>query len=185
MDTYEAKNLLAESLMCLARSMEQIRLRETEKCVGFDEPMQDHLAQCTHNRHPHEYSTVKECLEYLELLYKGFKTASDHEILLEKRFKLAELETGQICDMIMGFIGHGFPDDLVACAKEVKELSEKFLSHKDYRMKSDESCRIVVGGFLKAASEVIEKHGYKTWEYGTYSLPLAYLGSWMVRKYWE
>ena len=41
MNTYEAKELLANSLRCLAMSMEQIRLREIEKVVGREEPMQD------------------------------------------------------------------------------------------------------------------------------------------------
>lgn len=41
MDTYEAKKLLADSLRCLARSMDQIRLRELEKVMGDDEPMQE------------------------------------------------------------------------------------------------------------------------------------------------
>ena len=44
MNTYEAKKLLLQSLRCLAMSMEQIRQRETEKVMGDDEPMQDHLA---------------------------------------------------------------------------------------------------------------------------------------------
>ena len=52
MNTYEAKVLLRQSLICLAMSMEQIRLRETEKCMGYDEPMQDHLAQCTTTKTP-------------------------------------------------------------------------------------------------------------------------------------
>ena len=34
MNTYEAKELLANSLKCLAMSMEQIRQRETEKVMG-------------------------------------------------------------------------------------------------------------------------------------------------------
>lgn len=52
MNTYEAKELLANSLRCLAMSMEQIRLREIEKVVGREEPMQDHLAECTAGLHP-------------------------------------------------------------------------------------------------------------------------------------
>ena len=35
MDTYEAKKILADSLRCLARSMDQIRLRELEKVSGM------------------------------------------------------------------------------------------------------------------------------------------------------
>ena len=53
MDTFEAKNLLEESVRCVARMMEQIRLRECEKVMGLDEPMQDHLAQCSQTFAPY------------------------------------------------------------------------------------------------------------------------------------
>ena len=64
MNTYEAKVLLANSLRCLVMSMEQIRLREIEKVVGREEPMQDHLAQCTCGvSTPYEGSSVENCCE--------------------------------------------------------------------------------------------------------------------------
>ena len=46
MDCYELKELLAESVRNLARTMDQVRLRELENCAGKDEPMQDHLSIC-------------------------------------------------------------------------------------------------------------------------------------------
>lgn len=185
MNTYEAKVLLANSLRCLVMSMEQIRLREIEKVVGREEPMQDHLAECTAGLHPHEEMDVENCLEYLKKLYIGFKDASDHEILLENKFSIAELELGNICDMIIGFINHDYPDNLVACAREINQLAQKLLPAKGHHVKSHDHCMMVVMKFQKEAMTIIEKYGYKTWQDGMYSLPLGYLQSWMEREYWE
>ena len=185
MNTYEAKNLLLQSLRCLAMSMEQIRLREIEKVAGYDEPMQDHLAQCTCGvSTPYEGSSVENCCEYLQKLYKGFEEASNHEILLESKFEMASFDVAHICDMIMGFIGHEFPENLIRCAREIDELAYKTLPAKDLYVKSDTMCKNVVACFLKRADKVIEKHGYKNWKTGEYSLSLGYLGEWMKRKYW-
>ena len=185
MNTYEAKILLMQSLRCLAMSMEQIRLREIEKVVGDDEPMQDHLAQCTAAKTPYEGSSVEDCCEYLKDLYKGFEEASDHEIEIERKFDFADFDVAHICDMIIGFIGHGFSENLIRCAREIDEQVYKTLPAKDLYVKSDQMCDHVVASFLKKAEKVIEKHGYKNWKTSEYSLPLGYLGAWMRRKYWE
>ena len=185
MNTYEAKILLRQSLRCLAMSMEQIRLREIEKVAGVDEPMQDHLAQCTCTLTPYEGSSVEDCCEYLKKLYMGFEEASNHEILLERKFEMASFDVAHICDMIMGFIGHEFPENLIKCAREIDALVYKTLPAKDLYEKSDTMCKNVVNSFLKKADKVIEKHGYKNWKDGEYSLSLGYLGEWMKRKYWE
>lgn len=185
MDTYEAKELMEDSLRCLARMMEQIRLREIEKVVGYDEPMQDHLAQCTLNVTPYESMDFEKCLEYLKDLHQGFKEAAEHEIKLETKFSVAELELGHICDMVMGFIGHGFPDDLVACAQEIDQVVKEVLPRGKSYIKSDEGCKKMLEVFVPKAKDIIEKHGYKTWADGAYSLPLGYLTAWICREYWE
>lgn len=185
MDTYEAKVLLEDSVRCLARMMDQIRLRELEKCVGWNEPMQDHLAQCVSPCHPYEGSDFKECLEYLKDLHKGFKTASDHEIKMGRTFKPGNIELGQICDMAWGFIGHGFPEKLVACAKEIEELALQVLPQGKNRTKSDKVCQDMLKAFCSKAASIIEKYGYKDWSEGDYSIQLGYLSAWMYRKYWE
>ena len=184
MDTYEAKNLLADSLRCLCRSMEQIRLRECQKCVGYDEPMQDHLAECTHARVLHEETSVEKCLEYLGLLYKGFDEASDHTIKMERTFNLASFEVAHICDMVFGMIGHGFPKELVACATEIHDLFKKKMRALGHYTKSEEGCEKLIDDFIPKAEEIIDKHGYKNWKDGEYSLPIGYLASWTQRKYY-
>ena len=185
MNTYEAKVLLENSLRCLAISMEQIRMREIEKVVGREEPMQDHLAECTVGFHPYEEMDAEDCLKYLGKLYKGFEEASDHVNLLEDKFSFAELELGNVCDMIMGFINHDYPDNLVDCAREINKLANSIMPAKDLYAKSDSLCKDVVACFQKQAAKIIEDHGCKTWKDGEYSLPLSYLGSWMTRKYWN
>lgn len=185
MDTYEAKELLADSLRCLARSMEQIRLREIEKVVGEDEVMQDHLAECTWAHVPYDGMSVDDCCDYLKRLYKGFDEASKHEIKMERKFNMAEYDVAHICDMVNTFIGHGFPDELVACAREIEKLAKHTLPAKDLYVKSDTMCGHVVNSFLKRAEEIIEKHHYKNWKKGDYSLSLGYLGAWMKRLYWN
>ena len=184
MDTYEAKKLLADSLRCLTRSMDQIRLRELEKVMGDDEPMQDHLAQCT-NYTPYEHSSVKDCCDYLLRLYKGFKEASDHEILMERKFGLAELEVGHVCDLIMGYIGHGFPDELVACAREVPGVAKELLPTGRSVFRSKDAYKKSLGLFFDRILPITKKHGYDITKDKSYSLPVGYLASWFERQYWE
>lgn len=74
MDTYEAKVLMEDSVRCLARMMEQIRLREIGKVVGDDEPMQDHLAQCVSPVPPYEGMSFEDCMEYLKDLHDDVKS---------------------------------------------------------------------------------------------------------------
>ena len=186
MDCYEAKELLADSLRCLTRSMAQITAREVEKCVGFDEPMQDHLAECTHSGiHPYEGTSVEDCCKYLLGLYKGFDEAYEHEHLRSEKYGFAGIEESHIADMVMGGINHCFPDDLRACASEIRvvanELVPEFGKHKkskaDYCKKAKK--------FMLECERIIEKYKLRTWKKGDYSLPLGYLESWLSRRYWK
>ena len=184
MDTYEAKELLADSLRCLCRSMEQIRLREIEKVVGYDEPMQDHLAECTWAIVPYEDTSVEECLEYLKLLYKGFEQASNHTNTIEKSFNLARFDVAHICDMVFGMIGHGFPKELVKCATEIHHLFEKKMHALGHYTKSEKGCEKLIGDFIPEAIEIMDKYGYKDWKDGEYSISVGYLISWTKRQYY-
>ncbi len=176
--------LLIESLRCLVKVMEQNLIREHRKCVDHDEPKQDHIAMCL-GRGPHECSNVDDCLDRLYRLNRGFEELCEHENLMHRKFKPDELEVAHICDMIYAGIGHGFPDDLVACARELYDVAKRALPAKALYSKSDTLCDHVVKYFQKRADEVIDKHGCKTWLDGMYSLPLAYLGNWMKKFYWN
>ena len=187
MDTYEAKELLANSLRCLAISMEQIRLREIGKVVGREEPMQDHLAECTWGVRPYESMDVDECLKYLRRLYKGLSQAADHERKTDYIVMTTKCDVSiiQIADMVFGMIGHDFPEDLLACAKEINEVYKKLLpSGKKYNP-TKYGCEKVVEKFLNQAEAIIKKYHLNTWKDGRFSLPMGYLQSWMENKYWK
>lgn len=185
MNTFEAKNLLVNSLRCLARSMEQIRLREIEKVAGDDEPMQDHLAQCTCALTPYEGSSMEDCCKYLQYLYKGFKEASDHEIKLERTFKMGDYDVAHLCDILKGFIGHNFPDDLVDCATEIAGVYRQALRALGHYIQSDEGCDQFVSDILPKAIEIIKKHDMMYWKEGEYSITVGYLISWLKNHYWN
>ena len=188
MDTYEAKELLADSLRCLCRSMEQIRLREIGKVVGYDEPMQDHLAECTHAIVPYEDSSVEVCLEYLKLLYKGFTDAYEHEHIsnIVAMKNKDSFYVTHICDMVRSFIGHGFPDNLVACAREINDLLMKLYNPYDKtRIKSEKDYKKLMEKFIPKTVEIIKKYNEQMWNDGEYSLTMGYLEAWMYRLYWE
>ena len=185
MDTFEAKNLLADSLRCLARNMEQIRLREIDKVRDDDEPMQDFLAECCCTLRPHEGSSAEDCIKYLDRLYKGFQEASEHTILMNRKYESAELDKAHLCDIIFGGIGHGFPKKLMRCASKVNDLANELIAERKNCRKSNKMRDRVVGSFVTRAEKMIDKYGYKDWEDGHYSLSLGYLASWMQRKYWN
>jgi hypothetical protein len=186
MDCKEAKELLADSLRCLARSMEQIKLRELEKCIGYDEPMQDHLAECTPpGIHPYGNTSVEDCCRYLMSLYKGFDMASEHEDLVSSKYKLGDYDEAHIADMVMGGINHLFPTDLKACAKEIRKFTDKQVPPSGHHPKSKADYIKKAQKFLAECDKIIEKYDLRTWEKGDYSLPLGYLENWLSRRYWE
>lgn len=186
MDTFEAKNLLEESVRCVARTMEQIRLREIEKIEGYDEPMQDHLAECTWAEVPHDETSFEDCLKYLERLHEGLIKAYEHErqscITADKNN--GDYDMVHICDMVMGMIGHGFPDYLVECAKEINTVVKKNFPSGNY-IQSDKGCSKLLEKIIPQAADIIKKHHLQTWRDGDYSLPLGYLQSWIARRYWR
>ena len=186
MDTFEAKNLLEESVRCVARMMEQIRLRECEKVMGLDEPMQDHLAQCSQTFAPYEGSDFEECMEYLQRLRDGLVKAYEHEhqssIIADKNN--GDYDMVHICDMVMGMIGHGFPDYLVECAKEINTVVKKNFPSGNY-IQSDKGCAKLLEKIIPKAADIIKKHHLQMWRDGDYSLPLGYLQSWIARRYWR
>ena len=185
MDCYEAKELLADGLRCLARSMAQIKAREVEKCVGVDEPMQDHLAECTHSIRPYEESSVEDCCKYLQLLYKGFDEACEHEILRDKMYNFADYVEADIADMVMGCITHRFPADLCVCASEIRDVADKLVPEYGKHETSETDYDKKITKFLTECEKIIEHYNLRTWEKGTYSLPLGYLANWFSRRYWK
>lgn len=187
MELYEAKAILGTSLRCLAMSMEEIRKREIDMVRGQDEPMQDHLAECTWGVRPYESMDVDECLKYLRRLYKGLCQAAEHERKADYIVMTTKCDVSviQIADMVFGMIGHDFPEDLLACATEINEVYKKLLpSGKKYNP-TEFGCEKVVEKFLNQAEAIIKKYHLDTWRDGRISLPMGYLQAWMERKYWK
>ena len=181
----EALMALRLELSSLCMLMESVRQEQIDKVAGEYLPMQDHLAQCTSTKVPYEMSSVEDCCEYLKRLYKGFEEASNHEIQMEKKFKMADFDVAHICDMVMGYIGHYFPEDLVECAREIDDVANELLPPFSKHIQNDKGCKKLLGLFLKKADEIIKRHHLQTWKDGEYSLPLGYLHDWMRRRYWE
>ena len=102
-------------------------------------------------------------------------------IMMERKFDGSDYDVAHICDMVMGFIGHGFPDGLVACAREINDVAKRLLKAKAHFMKGDRFCEQVVTDFLTQAEAIMKKHGFKDWKDGEYSLSMGYLASWMQR----
>lgn len=185
MDTYEAKNLLYGGLCNLARMMDQIRIRECEKVMGIDEPMQDHLAMCVAGSIPYEGASVKDLCNYFQRLYDGFKEASDHDILIGRKFHVSDYEVPYVCDMIVGFIGHGYHDDLVACAREVYAVAKELVNPFERCPKSEKNFRKIMTEFFDRVIPITRKYGYDISDEKGFSVPIGYLSSWMERRYWN
>ncbi len=186
MDCYEAKELLAESVRCLARTMDQVRLRELEKCVGKDEPMQDHLASCTECVfHPYEGTSVEDCCKYLLCLYNGLDEVVQHDSLMHKHYKYTDYEFALVADMVAGNIKHGFPTDLIYCARDIKVYADKLVPPNGKHSKSKAEYEKIANKFVEECEKIIEKYNLRTWEKGSYSLSLGYLEAWLERRYWK
>lgn len=186
MDCYELKELLAESVRNLARTMDQVRLRELEKCVGKDEPMQDHLSICVETAfRPYEGSTVEECCDYLLKLYNGLEEVVQHDRLMHQHYKYTDYESALVADMVAGNIKHGFPNDLIYCAMEIKAYADKLVPPNGKHSKTKAEYEKIAKNFWEECEKIIEKYNLRKWEKGSYSLPLGYLEAWLERRYWK
>ena len=183
MEYIEAKELLENSVRCVAMSMEQIRRRLIDHVEGKDEPMQDHLAECTWAIQPYEFSSMEDCLKYLELLYNGLKHAAAHDEVVNRQ-ELYVNDVALIADMLRGFTLSKYPDYLLECARDVADDAQ-ILLRKYASVKTEENRRICVASFLEDLKEIAEDHGVKLQDEGKFSLPLAYLHDWMCREFEE
>lgn len=181
MEYIEAKGLLENSVRCVAMSMEQIRHRLIDRVMGKDEPMQDHLAECTWAIQPYEFSSVKECLEYLGHLYDGLSYAAKHDDAVNKQ-ELYQNNVALIADMLRGFTLSKYPEYLLNCARDVSDdagvLLRKYASEK-----TEENRMACVTSFLQDVKDMAEDYGVNLHEEGKFSLPLAYLHDWMCREF--
>lgn len=183
MEYIEAKELLENSVRCVAMSMEQIRIRLIDHVVGRDEPMQDHLASCTWAILPYEWSSMEDCLKYLGHLYEGLKHAAEHDDVVNKQ-GLYVNDVALIADMLRGFTLSKYPDYLLDCARDVSDVAQILLRRYACE-KTEENRKECVTLFLSDVKEIAEDHGVNLNNDGKFSLPLAYLHDWMCREFDE
>ena len=181
MEYIEAKELLENSVRCVAISMEQIRRRLLDQVVGRDEPMQDHLAECTWAIQPYEWSSMEDCLKYLEHLYDGLKHAAEHDDVVNRQ-ELYINNVALIADMLRGFTLSKYPDYLLNCARDVSDNAQTLL-RKYASVKTEKNRRKCITLFLNDVKERAKEYGVNLNVEGNFSLPLAYLHDWMCREF--
>lgn len=185
MEYIEAKELLENSVRCVAMAMEQIRHRMIDYVMERNEPMQDHLAECSWAIHPYEGSTMKDCLDYLRHLHDGLTKAAEHDREVNTK-GLYTNDVALIADMLRGFICTKYPDYLLECARDVSAEARLLLLAYGRKKRSEDNRKKMLTEFMTKVKTLAEKHGVDLQNSrGQFSLPLAYLQAWMYRKYDE
>ena len=185
MEYIEAKELLENSVRCVAMAMEQIRHRMIDYVMERNEPMQDHLAECSWAIHPYEGSTMKDCLDYLRHLHDGLTKAAEHDREVNTK-GLYTNDVALIADMLRGFICTKYPDYLLECARDVSAEARLLLLAYGRKKRSEDNRKKMLTEFMTKVKALAEKQGVDLQNRdGQFSLPLAYLQAWMYRKYDE
>ena len=173
------------NIRSLCMMLDVVRKEQLNKVAADDWlPMQDHFAECVPGLPIHESSSVKSCLEYLKTLYKGLKDALEHYKSANEKDLILEPDVIQIVDMLWGYIGHGFPDDYVACARECYEAYKK-LPPDPTEEKNDENQLKWARQVMTAFEPIIKKHDVNLDFEGEWTLNEGYLMEWLRRKYDE
>jgi len=181
----EAILAMEMNLRSTCMMLEAVRNNQVEKAVDLDWlPMQDHLAQCVTTRTIDECSTAEDCLKYLEQLYKGLTEAMEHYENANEKVGSINLEVAQFVDMLMGYIGHSFPENYVECARECLDAYEQMPidSVEDKCVDNFISWRRKV---LNKFDDILKKHNIDITNKGDWSICEAYLVEWLGRKYWK
>jgi hypothetical protein len=181
----DAIKTIEMTLRSTCMMLEVVRNEQIDKAVFYDHlPLQDHFAQCVPPMTMYEDSSGEECLEYLGHFYKGLKEAREHEITAYRKGVMQEPNVVYIVDMLRGFIGHGFPDNYVACAKECYRVYER-LKPKYRGIKSDKRRLEWQREVMTEIDKLCKKHKVKFTIDGEWTLSEGYLMDWLGRKYLE
>ena len=184
MEYIEAKELLENSVRCVAMAMEQIRHRMIDHVMERNEPMQDHLALCIPTITISEESSVEDCLKYLGQLYKGLTKAMAHYKKGNRIVGDVDCDVVYMVDMLYGLIGHQFNEDYVNCAREcVKAYNQTPIDPNEE--KNDENARIWRRKVLDKFGVILKKYDIDITEKGEWSIREGYLVEWLDRKYWK
>ena len=179
----DAIRTIEMTLRSTCMMLEVVRNEQIDKAICYDHlPLQDHFAQCVPPKTMYEGSSIEECLEYLRRFYKGLKEAREHEIIAYRKGVMHEPDVVYITDMLRGFIGHGFPDNYVACAKECYAVYER-LQPKYRGVKSDKKRLEWQREVMTEIDKICRKHKVKFTIDGEWTLSEGYLMEWLCRKY--
>lgn len=161
--------------------LEVVRNKEIEKVAGDYMPMQDHLAECTWAEVPFEGWDVKECLDYLNKLHKGLTQAFEHGQLAIKKGLARNFEIAIIADMLWGSIYNDYPDHLVLCAREVKDVVEKMTPKK---AKKDKESRLKWQRMVMKEIKIIcDKHEVSFPIDKEWTIQESYMMAWLENIY--
>ena len=181
----DAIDAMEMNLRSTCMMLEAVRHNQIDKAVMYDWlPMQDHLAQCVTPNTMYDKTSVKGCLVYLKQLYKGLTEAMEHYEKGNDKVGASNLEVTEFVDMLIGYIGHNFPDNYVACARECVKAYEQTPIDAD-EDKNDENFISWRRKVLDKFDAILNKHEIDITNKGEWCIREGYLVEWLGRKYWK
>ena len=177
----EALISMRMALISQCMMLEEVRQKEVEKVAGDYSPMQDHLAECTWAKQPNLNWDVKECLDYLEKLFGGLSQAFIHGQLAKSKGLGHDFEIAKIADMLWGNIYNNYPDDLVNCAKEVRDKVKEMTPKK--AKNTSEACFEWKKKVLKEIKRICDKYDIDFPIYREWTIQEGYIVEWLNDTY--
>lgn len=180
---YLEETLLSMRMALVSQCMmlEVVRDKEIDKVAGEYLPMQDHLAECTWAQVPNLTWDVKECLDYLSKLHEGLTQAFEHGQLAARKGLARNFEIAIIADMLWGSIYNDYPDNLLLCAREVKDVIDEMTPKK---IKKDKESRLEwQRSVMKEIAKICDKYDVDFPIYGDWTIQEGYMMSWLKSIY--
>lgn len=178
---HEALKTMRMGLVSQCMLLEEVRRKEVYKVMGEYPPMQDFLAECTCAWIPDLEWDVEKCLKYLERVHNGLSHAFLHGQLAISKGLEKDFEVAKIADMLWGGVYNNYPDNLVSCAKEVKELVKK-MTPKEARKDKDERLEWQ-RKVIKEIKTVCDKYDIYFPIYGEWTIQEGYMMEWLKGVY--
>ena len=144
-----------------------------------DLPMQDYYAEnCDRMRDDYRYE--EDCSPFVQCLIDALKEMDDH-LKQGQALGLTPMEQTTL-DILWSWVPHNYPDNYVACAREVAQLIENALPPSIVEPRSKEAFKIHFSQLLKETKLLAEKYDVD-FVTDRYNLTLGYLYDWMQTMY--
>jgi hypothetical protein len=130
---------------------------------------------------------IRDTVGKATYIYGEYGFDNEFFVRLDNKVKVVAIAADDvvyIVDMLRGFIGHGFPDNYVACAKECYRVYER-LKPKYRGIKSDKRRLEWQREVMTEIDKLCKKHKVKFSIDGEWTLSEGYLMDWLGRKYLE